>query len=383
MIPSIEMVRELATLEPGVPVLSLHIRTDPRDPANTAATPKWLVELRNRLREVADAANEQEPRGQRLARRELSARAESEVLELSPRERARGLAWFITSDGAVNRRFTLQLPPRATLARWDDRPFVSPLVDVVDRGRPTGLVLVSAEAIRLLHWQAGRVEQPEQSLYELEPGQWRDYDAYVGHPGRTPAGMHVATFDQRIEEWRQRFLTEAAVAIGLRVTEFGWHRVLLAGDKPVIDGFADRLPDTVRERVIDVINANVLWEEPAAVADRFENALDEAWRRDTHKIINRAIEAAFEGGKGALGWTEVLDSLVQHRVEHLVLAVDATTDPETLPPHVSDALGKPSAGMVVERAVEHAVASGAAVTAMPDDAERLLSVGGVVATLRY
>ena len=103
MIPSIEMVRELATLEPGVPVLSLHIRTDPRDPANTAATPKWLVELRNGLREVADAANEQEPRGQRLARREMCSRAESEVLELSPRERARGLAWFITSDGAVNR----------------------------------------------------------------------------------------------------------------------------------------------------------------------------------------------------------------------------------------------------------------------------------------
>jgi hypothetical protein len=39
--------------------------------------------------------------------------------------------------------------------------------------------------------------------------------------------------------------------------------------------------------------------------------------------------------------------------------------------------------MVVERAVEQAVASGADVTAMPDDAERLLSVGGVVATLRY
>ena len=33
-------------------------------------------------------------------------------------------------------------------------------IDVVDRGRPTGLVLVSAEAVRLLHWQAGRVEQP-------------------------------------------------------------------------------------------------------------------------------------------------------------------------------------------------------------------------------
>ena len=36
----------------------------------------------------------------------------------------------------------------------------APRIDVVDRGRPTGLVLVSAEAVRLLHWQAGRVEQP-------------------------------------------------------------------------------------------------------------------------------------------------------------------------------------------------------------------------------
>ena len=74
----------------------------------------------------------------------------------------------------------------------------------------------------------------QRSLYELEPGQWRDYDAYVGHPGRTPDGMHVGTFDQRVDEWRDRFLTEAATAIGQRVGEFGWHRLLLAGDKPVI-----------------------------------------------------------------------------------------------------------------------------------------------------
>ena len=151
-------------------------------------------------------------------------------------------------------------------------------VDVVDRGRPTGLVLVSVEAVRLLHWEAGLVQEPEQSLYELEPDHRRNYDAYVGHSGRTPAGMHVATFDC-IEEWRQRFLAEAAIAIGKRVAEFGWQRVLLAGYKPVLDGFADRLPDPVREQVIVAVDANVLWEEPAADADRLDDALDQAWRR--------------------------------------------------------------------------------------------------------
>ena len=124
----------------------------------------------------------------------------------------------------------------------------------------------------------------------------------------------------------------------------------------------------------------MLWQEPAAVADRLDNALDEAWRRDAYGLVNRAIKAASEGGKGALGWAEVLDSLVQHRVEHLVFAVNATPNHETLAPHVSDALGKPSAEMLVERALEHAVASGADVTTVPDDAGPLLSVGGVVAT---
>jgi hypothetical protein len=86
-------------------------------------------------------------------------------------------------------------------------------------------------------------------------------------------------------------------------------------------------------------------EEPAAIGDRLENALDEAWHRDAHKIVDRAIEATSEGRRRALGWAEVLDCLVQHRVEHLVFAVDATpTHPKTPPPYVSDALGRPSAG---------------------------------------
>jgi hypothetical protein len=195
--------------------------------------------------------------------------------------------------------------------------------------------------------------------------------------------MHVGTFDQRVVEWRQRFLTEAAIATGQRVAEFGWHRVLLTGDKPIVNDFADRLPDSVRERIVGIANANLLWEEPPAVAARLESALDEAWRRDADQLVDRAIEAAAEGGKGALGWAEVLDSLVQHRVEHLVFAASATPKPESLPPYVSDALGKPAAGMLVERAVEQAVASGAEVTVVPGDAGPLLAVGGVVASLRY
>ena len=48
-----DQIRDLALWRPGTPVLSLYVRTDPRDPANTVAVPGWLVELRNSLREVS------------------------------------------------------------------------------------------------------------------------------------------------------------------------------------------------------------------------------------------------------------------------------------------------------------------------------------------
>jgi hypothetical protein len=160
-----------------------------RTTANTAAVPRWLVELRNSLREVSREVDMRESRERRMAFRELRERVERDVLALEPVGRGRGLAWFRTADGTLDHRFTLQLPPLETLTRWDDRPYVSPLAEVAGRGRPAGLVLVSAEAVRLLQWQDGRVTEPARSRYEIEPGQWRDYDAPAARPmaGTSPS----------------------------------------------------------------------------------------------------------------------------------------------------------------------------------------------------
>jgi hypothetical protein len=112
---SMDQIRDLALRRPGTPVLSLHVRTDPRDPANAAAVPGWLIELRNSLRMVGREADERESREQRMAARELRERVERDVLALEPAGRGRGLAWFRTADGSVDHRFTLRLPPLRTL----------------------------------------------------------------------------------------------------------------------------------------------------------------------------------------------------------------------------------------------------------------------------
>lgn len=380
---SMDLIRDLAVRRPGAPVLSAYVRTDPRDPANTATPPGWLVELRNALREVSREADEDESRDRRLALRELRERVEGDVVALQPAERGRGLAWFLTVDGALDQRFTLQLPPRNTIVRWDDHPFVSPLVDVADRGRPTGLVLVSAEAIRLLHWQGGRVSEPAQSLYEIQLGEWRDYDAYVGHPGREPSGMHVAEFDQRVDEWRARFLRATADAVAYQLTGLGWNRILLAGERRVMDAFLRQLPEAMSGQVVATVEANLLWENHAVVADRLEGALDEARFEEARAVVEQAIQSAFAGHAAAIGWPEVMDSLVHHRVGSLILGAGPSPDPGLLDPHTQEALGWPSPQMLVERAVEHAVISGAEITVLPADTPELVRAGGAAAVLRY
>ncbi|HEX7160099.1 MAG TPA: VLRF1 family aeRF1-type release factor [Trebonia sp.] len=380
---SMDLIRDLALRRPGTPVLSVYVRTDPRDLANTAAVPGWLVELRNSLRELGREVDMRESRQQRMAFRDLRERVERDVLALPPAERGRGLAWFRTADGTLDHRFTLQLPPVKTMARWDDRPYVSPLADVAERGQPAGLVLVSAEAVRLLHWQDGRVTEPAPSLYEIEFGEWRDYDAYAGYPGRSPAGLHVAEFDQRVAEWRQRFLRTTAQAVGAQVADLGWHRILLAGEPRVTAPFLQQLPEPTRGQVVGTVGANLIWEDHAAVAERLDDALRDATLRQARALADEMVRRAYAGGDAAIGWPEVADSLVHHRAGHLIVGVDADPDPAMLGPQAQAALGWPSPQMLIERAVEQAVISGAEVTMLPADTPELVRAGGAAAILRY
>jgi hypothetical protein len=380
---SMDRIRDLALRRPGTPVLSVYVRTDPRDPANTATVPGWLVELRNSLREVSREVDLRESRERRIAMRELRERVERDVLALEPAERGRGLAWFRTADGTLDHRFTLQLPPLRTLARWDDRPYISPLAEVAGRGRPTGLVLVSAEAIRLLHWQDGRVAEPAQSLYEIEPGEGRGYDAYVGYPGRSPDGRHVAEFDQRVREWRQRFLRATAHAVAAQVTDLGWHRILLVGQPRATGPFLRYLPEPVSGRIITTIDANLIREDHAAVAERLDDALLDAGLQQARALADETIRRAYAGGDAAIGWPDVADSLVRHRAGHLIVGVGAALDPAVLGPRTQAALGWPSPQMLVERAVEQAVISGADVTVLPEETPELVRAGGACAVLRY
>lgn len=381
-----DRLRTLVGPQPGAPVLSVHLRTDPRDPANTNHVPAWAIALRNGLRDVGRRLEISGTRDERLGFRDLAARVEAELLGATGEQRARGVSWFASADGKVDRRFALQIPPRDHVVRWDAEPFISPLVEVAARGRPTALVLVGRAAVRLLRWHHGIVDEPADSVYELRLGDWREYAAYAAaNPARgQQTATNVEAYEDRVDVWRARLYRDSAVAVAQRLPELGLGRVVVAGEAHLAQELVEELPPPVARKVAAVVDSNLLGEEPPVVAEHLEEALEEAWRCEGENLLDDALEAAAAGGRATVGLDETFGALVARRVEHLVLDPAHPFDSATLGPATHEAAGAPTDGMLGERAVELAVSSAVEVTVLDaGHTATLASVGGMVATLRY
>ena len=379
-------IRRLVTEDLPGPVLSVQLRTDPRDPANTRHVPRWQVALRTALQDITARVEEHAAREERLALRTLQLEVQRELADLPADQRGRGIAWFVSPDRQLDRRFTLQLPPSRDSVRWDARPFISPLVEGVDRGRPVAVVLIAFDSVRLLSWESGRVAEPERSVYDLELGDWRDYAGYVAaNPARAQQTVtHVESYDQRVDAWRQRFYKDTGAALASRLRDLGCSRLVLAAERGLAHEFAQVLPGDLAREIIGEPATNLMREDPTGIGERLEPYIQQVWLSAARATVKKTVNAAHAGLPAVLGPDETLQALEAHRVDLLVLDPDYPFSLAQLGPAAVAALRAPRDDMVAECAVELALAAGAEVTAMPRaHAEQLDDAGGMAAMLRF
>lgn len=378
-----EKLRALTKQDTGRPVLSVYARTDPRDPANTNHMPAWEIELRNGLASIEKDLDGNGGHEDRKRFKELRSRVERELGGLRASDRGRSVAWFLSADGAESQRFALQLPVRRDRAVWSSRPYVLPLVDVVERGTATGLVTVSGDHVRLLHFEMGLVTEPEDSTYQLDLGEWRPYQAYAApNPARGQQSVsHVEHYEARLAEQRNQFFETAAKATGKRLAELGWERVAIVAEPQLAGRFTEHLPDELARRVVATIDFNVGHEDPGQIASAVEPRLEQVWLDQAVAGVAEACERAAGGGAAAVGPQEVLGALGESRVEHLYLDPEADLGKyaAAAPPSIAG-----PASMLAERAVEAAIATGARVSPIPPErSSQLDEAGGMAALLRY
>jgi hypothetical protein len=359
--PTLEDARTLSDWRPPLGVVSVYLHFDPADRGRA-----WRTELRNGVDRALAFAKDADHE-HKLALRETASRLLERFEGKDVRPPPRGEAGFVevSRDEAGERWWETGVAPATAAVLLAEQPAVVQFVDLCQRGQGCGVALVSAERVRLLRVDAGDLEEIEEWELSITSGDWRERKSQTSADPSRAQGVSSSghdQYDERLEHNRRRFLAECGHLVGERLRELGLSELLFFGLPPEVEGFCAGLSSTLQAELggeVDLISAPTgqLVEEVSVATERVVAERE----RD---IVERALEEARGGSRGATGLQETLEALDEGRVEHVAF------DP---------AIGPPAEGLV-----RGALAGGSEVTVVGNgSAELLAPAEGVAAILRY
>lgn len=385
----LQAVQDLSQRTDEFGVVSVYLDADPtQDPRGKA------IDLRNRYRllqrRVADDDGSERNRDVAAALERSRWLVEDLIAgAVSGRLSGRGRVLFIALDSHWTAHFDCMMPV-ANRVVLDDGPFIHPLVELLDEGRPAGVVLISAEQARLLEWRLGglqemsRIAQP----YSQAPHE------RAGQIGGGPKGQfHTPMREQRRARERdgmQRFLDHVTSAAADLAEVRSWERILVSGGprwtEPARVRFGAGLRDKVMvdTRVLGGLDGTAL---AAAVTER----VHEHHKQYENQLLERVRDG---GGTGdvALGLSQVTAALNAGRVNHLVYdpavrylgtvgADGSLYGADEIAPGGHPATPDPR---FTERLVDRAFATGARISPVEGAADTVLAdAAGIAAVLRW
>jgi hypothetical protein len=339
--PSLDDARELLEWQPSLGVLSVYVRIDPADRRGG-----WRTALRNGLSDALLRAKAAEHEA-RVALRSTADRIARRFGDQELSSLPRGEFGFVEvgREPGRERWWSTHLAPcDAASVYLEERPVLVPFLRLAARCRPRGIVLVSAERVRLQQWEPGHLE--ELKSWEMAPLP-------------SDEGRERERSEDRVAEGRHRFLCECGRLTAKVAADRGWKDVIAFSAPQCLEhfrrGFPDPSPELVRGGDVDLI---------AEPAGRFlalvETAVEHRDAELEQRLVERALEETRGGAHGVAGAQEAAAALEEGRVDHLIVD-DAGDD-----------------------LIRRALSTGARITPVSGDAAAdLASAEGVAALLRY
>jgi hypothetical protein len=377
-------IQSLARLRDPIGVLSIYACATPDRQANER--PPWTIAIEHELDRLEEQVKAEGPRERWVA---LSARLDAIRPELpallDPQRPGRGFAIFApVSDGAVSDlAIQFPFPDRVVLS---DAPYVGPLVTAFDESRPSGVAVVDRHGVRVLEWVAGHAE--DVAMFFFDESQAEDWRTKTGPPPAQPgysrrSASNRESFEQRMDDNRNRYLRSVADRVDGVVASRGWDRLVLCTDER-LHVFEEALQSQV-----EIIHSEIHFGDvPASqVADAVTPLIERSQRTREVEFVELAVDRAAAGGRGSAGLRDTIVALNFGQVDRLLIdprrtftGYRATDGLLSIEPE-DGFEPEPDLG---ERMVELALFTKASVTPVEDEAaERLAPVDGVAAILRW
>lgn len=286
-------LRELLSFEPGAPVLSVYLNTEPEEGTTDAAR----LRLRTMLKEVDQPAD-----------------VESVLRYFEHNHDWSGRSVAVFSCAAKNffRAYSLAAPIRGRV-RVGDRPYVKPLADLLDSYGGYGVVLVDKQGARLFSFHLGELREQDGVMGEAVRHTKRGGGSQA--PGRKGGVAGQTNYVEEVADRNMREIVEYATRF---FKENNVRRVLIGGTEDNISLFRNQLPKSWQSLVVGTFPISMV----ASSSEVLEKALEigqQAERRREADLVETLLTAAAKGRGGVVELDETLNAVREGRVQTLVI----------------------------------------------------------------
>ena len=286
-------------------ILSLYLNVDQSDAANLNRGFETRVD--GLFRRVAEDQNSHEDSKQNFETE--CQRIRQFLRDYVPK----GKALVVFSDSRHDfwwqRDLQVELP---TGLRWSAKPWVRPLLEVIEEHDRFGVVLIGKQHARILVVDAAGMEQQAEILSDVP-----NKHATTGTDHIWSQGQMDRDHTNHVQSHAKRVADELAAIID----RMKMNRIVIGGPVEATSMFTGTLPKRIQQMIIGMISTPV-----DASHDRLLTELravkEKAEQEDEAKIVDAMITAAMKGERAVLGVSETLGAVHQGRVYRLVIARD-------------------------------------------------------------
>jgi peptide subunit release factor 1 (eRF1) len=355
----------------GAPVLSVYLNLQPERQLERA----YLTAFKSLVR---DARRRLDERG----REQLEAEAKRVGAWLAGEPpQGQGLAVFSCQPAGLWQAHSLPVPVKDHLA-FEEMPYLTPLLDLLDEYERYGVVLVDGERARLFTVFLGQIE---------EDRSFRD----AVKVREDHSGWPEQEYEQREEAHVYRHLKRVAARLTRLHRRRPFDRLVLGGPEEAVGELRRLLPRPLAGRVVGTFHAELDAGEAEILAETLE--IERRVEREVEgRLVAELLELAGSGGRAVYGVSPTLEALWEGAVQKLVVADGLRLSGaecancrrlEADSPAACPVCGGPLRPVedLVERAVDRALEEDGAVEVVHGDAAQRLreAGGGLGALLRY